>query len=167
MNEMALFRERLKKTQACAKYRRLFDAAETKQDYMNIALTPQGADVVLDGIQFKWGLSAKFIEENFADYINGKYVYNNPSGYTSEMYCNYWGDIQARTSMLVLINHSGTVTIPRGTHCTLLIAANSPRFRIRNQGVEHITMYGEDHPLGKKHQIEHLILVSSWWREDW
>lgn len=112
MVDLEKFRENARKEGMCDRYAVLWDGAGSKKQLMDLALSVQGADFLCAGIAKGWGISSDEIVKRFGRYINGVYTYEDTSGYTSVMYCKYYGEIVVDDTMLVLIDCDATVVVP-------------------------------------------------------
>jgi hypothetical protein len=112
MVNLEQFRENARKERICDRYAESWDRAVSKKGLMDLALSAQGADFVCDGIAKGWGISADEIVKRFGRYINGVYTYEDVSGYSSVMYCRYYGEIVVDDTLLVLIDCDVTVFVP-------------------------------------------------------
>ena len=112
MVNLEQFRENAREERICDRYAELWDRAGSKRGLMDLALSAQGADFVCDGIAKGWGISADEIRRRFGKYINGRYVYEDESGYSSVMYCGYEGSIDVESTLVVLIDSDVVLVVP-------------------------------------------------------
>jgi len=162
MNELLELKRKAKALALCDEYTERWDECETKEDLIKTVLDSNRVEFLCDGVEFKWGLKPKFIAEEFKDFINGKYLCENPKGYTTELYCKFTGEIQARSTILVLINTCADIYIPKNSFVKIYFCARS-QARIHNRGGNvRIISYGTRNCIGKKWEIEKNILASEW-----
>lgn len=101
------FIEKAKKLGLCQEYTDKVDHALSKKAYMSIALDANGVSWVSESIAKKWGLTPNYISENFAPFLNGRYVFHG-DGYTSAMYC-LTDKIDVHTTVASIIACNGEV----------------------------------------------------------
>ena len=112
MVDLEQFRMNATKEGICDRYAELWDDAKSKRKLMDLALSVQGADFLCDGISKGWGISTDELVRRFGRYLNGSYVYEDSSGYSSMMYCNFVGSIDVETTLLLLIDSDVVLSVP-------------------------------------------------------
>ena len=112
MVNLEQFRENAQKEGICVRYAEMWDGCGSKRGLMDIAMTSQGSDFLCDGIAKGWGISVDEIVRRFGRYINGSYVYEDESGYSSVMYCKFVGTIDISTTMVVLLDCDVVLVVP-------------------------------------------------------
>jgi len=162
MNELLELKKKAKALGLCKDYTDRWNKCESKEDLIHTVLDSNGVEFLCDGVEFKWGLTHDFIAENFADFINGNYLCENPKGYSTELYCKFTGEIQARSTILVLINVNGEIYIPANAFVKIYMCHSSVRIHNRNGGKVRIISYGRRNSIGKKWEIEKVVETSEW-----
>ena len=119
MVNLEQFRANANKEGICEKYALLWDEAKSKKQLMDVALSASGADFICDAIAKGWGLSSEEIIRRFGRYINGVYTYEAASGYTSVLYCKYYGSIEADDTLIILIDCDVTINVPDWAVCSI------------------------------------------------
>lgn len=112
MVDLEKFRERASEEGICDRYAERWDSAKSKKSLMDLAMSVQGADFLCDGIAKGWSISSDIIVAAFGRYINGVYTYEDESGYSSVLYCKYYGEIAVEDALLILIDCDVTVVVP-------------------------------------------------------
>lgn len=142
MVDLEKFRENARREGICDRYAALWDGCGSKRGLMDLALSSQGADFLCDGIAKGWGISADEIVKRFGRYINGVYTYEDASGYSSVMYCRYYGEIVVDDTMLVLIDCDATVVVPDWAVCDIY-ATGFTNLSIVGGGRVRLIAYGD------------------------
>lgn len=124
MVDLEQFRENAREERICDRYAELWDNAGSKRGLMDLALSAQGADFLCDGIAKGWGISADEIRRRFGKYINGRYMYEDESGYSSVMFCGYEGSIDVESTLVVLIDSDVVLSIPDWHVCDVYASGN-------------------------------------------
>ena len=119
MINLEQFRANADKEGICEKYALLWDEAKSKKQLMDIALSASGADFLCDAIAKGWGLSSNEIIKKFGRYINGVYTHEATSGYTSVLYCKYYGSIEADDTLIILVDCDVTINVPDWAVCSI------------------------------------------------
>lgn len=164
MNELIDLKRKAKKLGLCKEYTDKWDECKDKKDLINTVLDSNGVEFLCDGVQFKWGLTSKFIKENFADFINGNYLCKNPKGYSTELFCKYQGEINVRSTIVVVIDSTVTLIVPPNAFVKVYAVGRS-QFHIRNKGMLRLITYGTRNSIGKRWEIEKNVLESEWHKE--
>lgn len=136
------FRENAEKHGVCKEYAARWDGCMNKKQLIDLALTSQGMDYMCDAIAKGWGVSKEVLSENFARYINGKYIHDDDEGYTSEMYCEYGGIAFARSSAVVFVNCLCEVETEKDS-ITRVYATGECDLRFVGEGEVILVAYGE------------------------
>ena len=142
MVDLKQFRANADREGICENYALLWDKACSKKQLMDIALTSQGADFLCDAIAKQWGISSNEIVSKFGRYINGVYAYEDPSGYTSVLYCKYYGAIEVEDTLVVLVDCDVTITVPDWAVCTIY-ATGFTNISIVGGGRVRLVAYGD------------------------
>lgn len=119
MIELEQFRANAAKEGICEKYALLWDKAGSKKQLMDLAMTAQGADFLCDSIAKGRGITSDLIVSKFKRYINGVYTYEDPTGYSSVMYCQYYGAIDAEDTLLILVDCDAIISVPDWAVCDI------------------------------------------------
>lgn len=141
MVDLEQFRSNATREGICEDYSVLWDKAGSKKQLMDIALTVQGIDYLCYAIANGWGISPEEISTRFEKYINGAYTYEDESGYTSTMYCEYYGSIEAEETILMLVNSDVTVSVPDWHVCDIF-ATGITNISIIGGGKVRLIAYG-------------------------
>ena len=142
MVNLEQFRENARKEVICDRYAERWDNAGSKKGLMDLALSAQGADFVCDGVAKGWGISSGEIVKRFGKYINGRYVYEDESGYSSVMYCGYEGSIDVESTLVVLIDSDVVLSIPDWHICDVY-ASGKVSISIVGGGRVRLIAYGD------------------------
>lgn len=142
MVNLEQFRENAKKERICDRYAAMWDNAKSKKSLVDLGLSVQGADFVCDGIAKGWGISVDEIKRRFGKYINGRYVYEDESGYSSVMYCGYEGSIDVDTTLVVLIDSDVVLVVPDWHVCDVY-ASGKVSVSIVGGGRVRLIAYGD------------------------
>ncbi len=119
MVDLQQFRANAEREGICEKYALLWDKAGSKKQLMDIAMTAQGADFLCDSIAKGWGISSDEITSRFKKYLNGVYTHEDPMGYSSVLYCKYYGAIDAEDTLVILIDCDATISVPDWAVCDI------------------------------------------------
>lgn len=115
------FRENALSENLCSEYTGKWNKSLSRKALVDLALEVKGADYLCDSIAKGWGVSPEYISDKFDMFINGKYIAKF-QGYDSKMYCNYDGQVESNTTILILINSNVKLNIPEHTiseiYCT-------------------------------------------------
>lgn len=118
MIDLKQYRINAEKHDMCNEYHDMWDKCHSNKQIMDMSLGVKAVDFLCDSIAKGWGLSPDYIYDRFENFINGRYV-SKQNGYTSKMYCRYKGEINADTTMLVLINSDADITLPKNGMCEI------------------------------------------------
>lgn len=141
MVDLKQFRANAEKEGICEKYALLWDKAGSKKQLMDVAMSAQGADFLCDSIAKGWGISQDEIVSKFKKYINGVYAYEDPAGYSSVLYCQYYGAIDAEDTLIILIDCDATVYVPDWAVCDIY-ATGFTNISITGGGRVRLIAYG-------------------------
>ena len=136
------FRENATKDGLCNEYATLWDRCGSRKELIDLALGVKGIDYICDAIVKGWGVSIDYIKDKFGRYINGTYICTNNGKYTSEMYCDYKGEITCNTTMLALINCDVVVRLPKNHRCEIY-ATMCCDIKIEGNGQCVVVTYGD------------------------
>lgn len=126
----------------CGEYTAKWDKAQSKRDLADIGLDINGMRFVsATSAKNTWGLSPKYITENFSDFINGKYI-RKKDGYTSEVYVQYHGDITVRSTAIMIIQCDCEVFIPRNHIAEIYVTCES-HIQIHAEGICTVFKFDE------------------------
>ncbi len=142
MVDLSQFRENARKEGICDRYAVLWDGCGSKKGLMDLALSAQGADFLCDGIAKGWGISSDEIVKRFGRYINGVYTYEDASGYTGVMYCEYIGSIDVETTLVVLIDCDVVLNVPDWHVCDIY-ATGKTSISVVGGGRVRLIAYGD------------------------
>lgn len=131
MIDLKQYRENARKNNLCAEYSEKWDACHSNKQIIDMAFGAKGVDYLCDTIAKGWGISPNVICEKYKSFINGRYV-SQQDGYTSQMYCQFMGNITADTTLLCLIDCDVTVNVPNASICEIYCT-----------GKCNVTVYGE------------------------
>ena len=137
------FRANAEREGICESYALLWDKAGSKKQLMDIAMSSQGADFLCDSIAKGWGLSPREIVARFKRYINGVYTYESDSGYSSVLYCRYYGSIEADDTMIILVDCDVTINVPDWAVCSVY-ATGRTNVSIVGGGRVRLIAYGNN-----------------------
>lgn len=129
----------------CAKYKRWWAGVTSRKGLFDMSMSVQGIEFIADSIAFGWGtLDREYITENFAEFINGKYI-SRQDGYTSEMYVGEQSKaITPRSTLLVLVGVTKTViNLDEYSVCTIYVCGGCD-IEINNKGYLKLVRYGEN-----------------------
>lgn len=142
MVNLEQFRENARKEVICDRYAVLWDSAKSKKSLMDLAMSVQGLDFVCDGVAKGWGISVGEIVKRFGRYINGKYVYEDGSGYSSVMYCGFEGSVDVETTLVALVDCDVVLFVPDWHVCDVY-ATGRVRMSVVGGGRVRLIAYGD------------------------
>lgn len=126
----------------CDEYKKRWDACNTKEELIKLALDANGVEFMADSIAFGWGLSKEYLLEEFGEYANGKYQCQQ-RGYTSEMYIDAHGVIEAKSTLiLIACCEDLKIIIPEYMVCQIFVCGGT-KISISGQGKADLVVYGE------------------------
>lgn len=140
--DLSRFRHNAELKGVCGEYSAAWDSCIGKKQLFDLACDVNGADYLCGAIAQGWGLSPQYISEKFSHYLNGKYICK-AKDYTSQIYCQYKGDMICDTTLLVLIDCDIEVQIPRFHFCEIYVTGNS-KVSLVGQGSAIVVGYGSD-----------------------
>lgn len=144
-NELLKLKQLALERDICAKYKRWWAGVTDKKGLFDMSMSIQGVEFIVDSIAFGWGtLDKQYIAENFAEFINGKYV-SRQEGYTSEMYVGEQNKaITPRSTLLVLVGVTkAVINLDEYSACTIYVCGGCD-IEINNKGILKLVRYGED-----------------------
>lgn len=142
MNELLRFKRAAKSHGVCSELGGAWDAATTKDELYDIALSAQGVEYLAASIAGGWGLSVGFFTEVFEDYINGRRQ-RARDGYTSELYADHSGVVEQRSTLTLMVGCEGTFHVPAGHVCQLYVCGGS-NIKVCNDGYCAVFAFGGD-----------------------
>ncbi len=137
------FKRNAESHNVCGKYKQKWDKAENLEELMKVALDIQGIEYLSKSISEGWGLSPEYISHHFRKYINGEYLHTSEKGYTSEMICNFQGEVTIKATNTILIDSECIVNIPQGHLCNLYVTGKSSIVIFNEDGYAHVIQYGD------------------------
>lgn len=135
------FRQNAELNGVCKEYSVQWDNCISKKDLFDLACDVNGAGYLCDSIAKGWGVSPSYVSEKFNSYLNGRYTYDNGK-YSSQIYCQYKGDIECTTTLVVLIDCDATIYIPKGRICEIYITGKS-NISFKGQGKGVVVRFGD------------------------
>lgn len=142
MDELATFKSRALRHGVCASYLDKWDAACSKKQIADMALSVQGAEYVCQSMAEGWGISPGYIANDFGSYINGRYKAAN-DGYTSRVYCKYNGKITVDATLIIIIDSIADIDVPPNAMCEVFCCGPC-RLAISGGGRATFVCYGGD-----------------------
>lgn len=106
------FRRQAEKRGICSMGREWDKCASNKQR-MDLCLTIRGIEYTAKAIADGWGISPDEIVREFKPFLNGRFVHNDPAGYTSALYCGYDGEIEISTTAALIVDCRGNIRAKR------------------------------------------------------
>lgn len=110
----------------CERYRGMLASAVGRRGLIDVMLTAEGAEFMAN--QSEWGVGVPYdvLRNEFGRYINGKYVYEDESGYTSECYVGAgFGVVPLRCTQTMFLGYVGEVHIGEGEFRRIVVDAMS------------------------------------------
>ena len=108
--ELEKYKERAIEHNVCNEYLRRWNNSLSKKEFIDMALSSQGALFMAQSMNNNWGMSPNFILKHFNSFINGNYEYNKK--YKSCMFVGYNKPIILSTNILILSNCNCNVVVP-------------------------------------------------------
>lgn len=93
----------------CEEYIALVNNAKSKKQLFDICADANGVSFLCEMRDKGHGLPYYVIQEEFGNYINGKYIAEYEKGYTSAIYCGSNGDIEVETTLACFLGCHGRV----------------------------------------------------------
>lgn len=124
----------------CAEYAQRWDMCLSKRQLMDMCLSVKAVDYLCDSIAKGWGISPVYLSADFNAFINGKYV-SEQKGYTSKMYCRFKGDMDADTTLVVVIDSDVDINLPKYAVCEVYCTGNC-NIRFHGDGKAKVICYG-------------------------
>lgn len=128
MKELEKYRADCIEHRLCTRWRDKWSSCHCLHDYMRLALENSSIEWICESYNKKWGLSSKFIEDKFSNFINGReqFTINGKEiNYTSEMYVNFNDNIYTDVDVLCLINVNSIIHLPENAHMYIYITGDS------------------------------------------
>lgn len=122
MNILQL-RDETKRRGLCEEYAALWDNARTNGDIFNLACSVKGADYICSAIHNGYFLNKDELATLLQEYVNGRRI-SQQKGYTTALYCQD-GDITAKTTVIIAVYGSYSITVPEGHACQIFTAGNT------------------------------------------
>lgn len=142
----------------CREYTERVKAAQSKADFMNIILDINGVTFLQEMDRKGHSLSKDIILDEFAPYINGRYIgrYVNEDNteYTSCIYCYHCYDVEPTTTLTTFIGCRLNVMIPENSYMMLFVdkdseldvqCPKSSNVKIECWGECKVNIVGENH----------------------
>lgn len=142
MNELLRFKRAAKSHGICKEWGGAWDAATTREELFNVALSAQGVEYIAASILGGWGLSVGFLTEAFGDYINGNRQ-RSADGYTSELYAGHRQPVEQRSTLILMVGCECVFHVPKGHACQLYVCGDSS-VTVRNDGYCAVYIYGKN-----------------------
>lgn len=154
----------------CGIYKSKWDNCKTPKELVDLALDANGVEFIADSIAFDWGISPKYIYDNFLEY---QYYYNKyvriGDGYTSSMFTQIpLGEIFINTTITLIIDCAAYVHIPDNFIGKIYVCGGSHLHILNlNEKVE-LCIYGNDNVIELANDCKSIkvnkkeIFVSQW-----
>lgn len=155
MNDLLGFKRNAVMLGLCGEYREKWDSANDKEALMNIALDPNGIEMLCDAAAFGWGMDIQYMKRTFLDYINGSWK-RNRNGYTSCLYVDFEGHIEQECTLTAIISSNVTFHVPKNHICELHVSGNS-RVEVTGEGKCNVYVYGNSEVTGNRTIINHSL----------
>lgn len=123
MIDLAAFKREAHKHGICDDYSVLWDACRSKKEMWDIASRTEAMCYLCRAASEGWGISAKWISEQFLSYCNGRYVYKGD--YTSVIYVDYNGSVEVDTTAVCFLGCKCVVNVPPHHLCQIYMDADS------------------------------------------
>lgn len=156
MISLVQFKRNAEKHAVCTEYKQRWDAATDTREVLDVALDIQGIEYVSNAIAEGWGISPEYVTRTFRDLINGKYEHVSQKGYTSQLYCQYEGEIDVRCTNLQVIDSHCVVNIPDGHICNLYVTGDSSVAVFNENGYAHVILYGNSEAVANGNGTTHI-----------
>lgn len=148
MNELVKFKRECKNCNMCELYTMRWDRASSPEDIIRLAVDAQGCEWLYQSHKKGLSIPIEYIKKRFANYINGKYVAKfdgKRHGYDGELYVGYDGEIEVRTTNLLLIGCNPTLIFPNYSVSNVyLIDSKMAGFKVKDENCDfkpNITWY--------------------------
>lgn len=115
---MKEFLAKAKRLGLCKEYTAKVNNAGSKKQLVDVAMDANGLSWICSSIARGWGLSPEYISQNYAPFLNGRYVFDG-NGYSSTIYCQN-NHVNVNTTAAAIIDCQGTINVKRV--CELHIA---------------------------------------------
>lgn len=141
-NELYNLKKTANRLGLCTQYADKWNNAMDKRSLVDIGIDAKGADFLCDSCSNGWGLTIEYLKREFAEYINGNYQ-RKEDGYTSELYVDYTGNIEQRSTLTLLIGCKCNIHIGKDSVCEIYLSGGSD-IRIKNDGYCAVYVYGKE-----------------------
>lgn len=141
MNELLDFKRAARLHGVCGEWGGRWDAAESRGDLMNVALSAQGVEYIAAATAQGWGLSQEYFKREFASYINGLWQ-RKADGYTSELYVGHSGAVEQRSTLTLMLGCHCTFHVPKKGVAQLYLCGGSD-VTVVNDGYCAVYVYGD------------------------
>ena len=98
----------------CQRYRGLAASASSKSALAEIISDSNGVEFLTQRISTDVEMDYADVARVLGSHVNGKRVFQH-DGYTSEIYCGYSGEIEARSTLLAVWGSDVDIYVPAGT----------------------------------------------------
>lgn len=143
IKSIELFLERAKaNTPACKEYSLKIMHAKSKLEVFKAGLEIQSIEFLCKAIDEGWGITSDEICADFAPYINGKCVYDEK--YTSELYCRFKGEINAKSTVYCIIDSDCTLNLEEEWRMCKLYVVGDSHVEIKGKGSAFVDFQGKD-----------------------
>ena len=114
----------------CERYLPSVGSAQSRKQYMDIALDVNGMAFLCDMRDRGYGLPYDVLYDEFKAYLNGRYIHTkntNTKWYTASMYCRVEApsEITINTTLTGIFGCSCNIHVPANTSCQLIVDGTS------------------------------------------
>lgn len=114
----------------CERYLPSVGSAQSRKQYMDIALDVNGMEFLCDMRERGYGLPYDVMCDEFKAYLNGRYIHTKNAllrGYTASMYCRVDApsEITINTTLTGIFGCSCSIHVPANTYCQLIVDGSS------------------------------------------
>ena len=142
MTDLKQFRKNAAADGLCAEYSAIWDNCQSKVQIMEMCLGAKGLDYLCDAYAKGWGITSDAILSSFSRFINGKYIYDNGK-YSSTIYCEYKGIIEANTTAICLIDCDAEIILKENYICEVY-ATGKCKLKFVGIGSVVLVAYGKE-----------------------
>lgn len=142
MTDLGQYRKNAKEHNLCAEYTQKWDACNSNKQYFDMATDAKGMDYLCDSIAKGWGISVDEICERFGAYINARYV-TECNGYNSCLYARYKGEIEAKTTLIGLLDCDVDLAVGEDAFCEVYCSGKCD-IRLSGKGRAVFVCYGNE-----------------------
>lgn len=115
MNSLSDFKQNAIKRGLCSVYAQKWDKVQNIEQLLRLGLDANGCSYFIESIVDGFGISEEIVFKLAQGYINGKFIFNfrneRDNGYDTELYVFHEGDINLRTSNLVVLGCESKIII--------------------------------------------------------